>query len=156
MVAIHRGHMSKHPAIVKIAILEFLEARLKDIIAPGKDSESIARADRIVKVYDPFTTENDFYLFLDLNWEQYKQLYGEYYDTERPKGWRQQAVEEYYEDYEYDEDSEINAKWVSLVMEALHGTQPSEGVFNASRSSSEILYTVAEMRQILKIPREEE
>ena len=181
MAPIHRGHMSKHPAIVKIAILEFIEARMKDVVdylttdkrpnyraaygwlesslaslSPKPDfmkwlkdnylefptetekkdvfkasADSIDDVNMKVKVYDPFTTDDDFYLILDVSWPQYLLIYGLYYDTNF-KGPRQV----YWED-----------QTPENIRNEVYG---EDGVFNASTSKTEIFYTIQEMKDILE------
>jgi hypothetical protein len=186
----HGGDMSKHPAWVKIAILEFLEARLKDVvdaltinddnkyeaaldwfkrylgeisekpddymtkfkklydentsISIGPDIRYIfsatlsttSEANARVKVYDPFTTEMDFYLFLDVNWDRYLLIYSKYYDLDF-KGFRQVLWEIKYSDDDY-------------ILDLVLGENRDQ-VFNATRSKSVIFYTIQQMKNILTL-----
>jgi len=158
--------MSKHKANEKIAILEFIQARLKDIII--SDHEYVAErfhdyvlsleryglpqnvlnglneldedikgkivADLIVKVYDPFTTEMDFNILLDMSWTKYEEIYGKYYNEEK-HGPLEQQINEMYEGQ-------------TKILALIHNGEPN-GVFNASSSESIIFHTITEMREIL-------
>ena len=128
----HGGHMSKHPPEVKIAILELIEARLKDIVPQFSLSQDV------VHVYDPFTTKWDFYVFLDVSWDLYERIYGEYFNTERERGKLELEVRERYED-----------KYKAFP----------EGIFNATDSKTEIYKTIDEMYELyphLTNPRKEQ
>lgn len=137
----HGGCMSKHPAWVKIAILEFLEARLKD----AADALDIG-ADK-VHVWDPFTTEMDFYIFVDATWSDYLRIYALYYD-ESFKGPLQDKLEP-------DLPTKYaGGKYADKIREAIYDMTREEDadrrIFNASTSKSEIFYTIEQMRNILE------
>ncbi|MFH2112767.1 MAG: hypothetical protein ABIJ47_16080 [Candidatus Bathyarchaeota archaeon] len=129
----HGGEFSKHPANVKIAILRFIEARLKDaadyLEIPGITADNIT-------IYDPFTTDMDFFIFFkDVGWENYLKIYSKYYDETFEGRERQAEVESDYKD-------------MPKIISMLHGDRPN-GVFNASRSKSVIYYTPEQMENIL-------
>lgn len=166
----HRGVMSKHKANEKIAILEFMQARLKDIVYSDPDaikmftdyveklteryslppsiverlnalSPNIKKrfiADLVVKVYDPFTTDMDFNLLLDVSWTKYEEIYGKYYD-ESVHGDFEAAVDARYADY-------------PGILALIHNGEYPNGVFNASSSDSIIFHTITEMREIVRLP----
>ena len=120
----HGGHMSKHPPEVKIAILELIEARLKDIVPQFSLSQDV------VHVYDPFTTKWDFYVFLDVSWGLYERIYGEYFKAE-----------------EVGERESIVRKRYPEIVEAF-----PEGIFNATDSKTEIFRTIDEMYDLYHLP----
>ena len=135
----HRGHMSKHPAWVKIAILEFLEARLKDA------AEELDIGAEKVHVYDPFTTEMDFHIFVNASWSDYLRLYSWYYDLEN-KGERQKTLES-------DLLTKYGAKYSTSISRAIYDVGPDDldrEIFNASTSETMILYTIQQMKNILQ------
>ncbi len=126
----HGGNMSKHPPKVKLAILEFIEARLKDIV-PEFDLDQ-----DVVDVYDPITTEWDFYVFLDVSWDLYEKIYGEYFNTDRDPG---------------DLEREVRKRYPDIIK-----AFPKE-IFNATDSKTEIFKTIDEMYELyphLDNPRE--
>ena len=130
----HSGDMSRHPPEVKIAILEFIDARLKDIVKklyPERD------ANEVVRVYDPFTTKWDLYVWLDVDWCEYKKIYSMYFDTtfrgEKEKRFREYANEKILRHINRGDDDDV---------------------FNASTSKTEIFYTICEMKKIYGIDEE--
>ena len=135
----HRGHMSKHPAWVKIAILEFLEARLKDAAVDLNIGEEN------VHVYDPFTTEMDFHIFVNASWSDYLRLYSWYYNLEN-KGERQKALES-------DLLTKYGVKYSTSISRAIYDVGPDDPdreIFNASTSETMILYNILQMKSILQ------
>lgn len=161
----HGGDMSKHPAWEKIALLELLEQRLKwAAIKAGLNPDK-------VHVYDPFTTDMDFYIFFEeASWEDYLQIYRWYYDESLPAYEREEA--EYVEVVEEGIPvtartriprvlKDINiSKLPSSVYETYEKaltkaidtikTYDDKEIFNASTSKTMILYTVEEMKNILQ------
>lgn len=135
----HGGCMSKHPAWVKIAILEFLEARLKDaadIVDIGADN---------IQVWDPFTTEMDFYFSVNASWSKYLDLYGVYYNKSFT-GHRQKEIEK-------DLPTRYGLEYAREIQKAIYNItneEDSHNVFNASTSKTEIFYTIEEMKEILQ------
>jgi hypothetical protein len=72
----HYANMSRHPKHISLAILEYVEDRLKEITEklPG----------RLVGVYNPFNAEWDMLVILEVkNWKQYEDIYGAYFATEK-------------------------------------------------------------------------
>jgi len=120
----HRGHMSKHPPKVKLAILELIEARLQDIV------QQLDLSTDVVHVYDPFTTKWDFYVFLDVSWGLYERIYGEYFNAKKV-GERESIVRERYPE----------------IIETF-----PEGIFNATDSKTEIFKTIDEMYDLYHLP----
>jgi len=144
MPVCHRGCMSKHPAWVKIAILEFLEARLQDA------AEDLGIGANKVQVYDPFTTENDFYIIVDASWYDYLKIYAWYYD-EGNKGSRQINLEKV--DPGPDILTRYGAKYTTRIRKAIYDygpDAPENELFNASTSKTEIFYTIGQMKRILQ------
>ena len=62
----HGGGYSKHPAWVKIALMELMELRLKDV---ARRTQGVYAGK--IKIYDPYTTDNDFHLVVKAKWENY-------------------------------------------------------------------------------------
>jgi len=190
----HGGDESKHPAWVKIAILEFIEARFKDIVEHDEALKNSYRekvratlnacefeftdtqlnklvdntvADYYVKVYDPFSTDMDFYIFFNVDWPKYLDLYHKYYKEDTPNI---QTPERHLNAVfaKYDPESDIGKLWKEkkdtdhpifrnkpLIEKAIK-TKPDNGeyideVFNASRSKSVIFYTIQQMKNILEL-----
>jgi hypothetical protein len=138
----HGGQMSKHPAWVKIIILEMLEERLKDAAAAA----GIDNPDDVVWVYDPFTTEMDFYIWLKVSWEKYLEIYSLYYKPDlkarlEEMGLRQsmERVSDKYADHPY----------YGKAMDVLKELDSSQQIFNASRSRTTIFYDIEQMKNIL-------
>ena len=137
----HRGCMSKHPAWVKIATLEYLEERLKEA------AERVDIGEENVSVYDPFTTEWDFCIFVDASWSDYLKLYAEYYDT----SWEVTSAKAFTDAFvaRYTLGTKISAK----IGSAIHAIGPEDTereIFNASTSKTEIYYTIQQMKDILE------
>jgi hypothetical protein len=138
----HHGSMSKHPAWVKIAILEYLEARLKD----AADHPDVDIGAENVHVYDPFTTDMDFYIFVDASWSKYLKLYAKYYDQEF-SGPRQKELEP-------DLPTKYGEKYSTRINKAIYDIGPDDTnreIFNASKSKTEIFYTIQQMKNILEL-----
>jgi hypothetical protein len=175
----HGGDESKHPAWVKIAILEFIEARFKDIVENDQDLKDEFRAklidyladcgvelseteiksivdkkvaDYYVKVYDPFSTDMDFYIFFNVDWPKYLDLYHKYYKEDTPNI---QVPEEHLNAVfaKYDPGHRIHG-YTNLIRKAIRTTGSEtviDEVFNASRSRSVIFYTIQQMKNILEL-----
>ena len=154
----HGGGMSSHPAWVKIIILELIEERIKDAaVAAGIPACK-------ANVYDPFNTEYDFFLWIDVDWEKYLDIYSWYYsdfleakigDLAKENGLSEARQEELYnrqknrvkERYEVvDHPLEQYYKKATRILENLDEQQK---VFNASRSESTINYSIQQMKNIL-------
>jgi hypothetical protein len=148
----HGGCMSKHTAWEKVVILELLERRIK-WAARKADVNPIN-----VRVYDPFTTEMDFFIFFDdVSWEKYLEIYHWYYREDLP------AFDENYkeltsnaravikeilmtENVDYEKYREAFDK----AMDAIK-LYDAEEIFNASTSKTMILYSVRQMKNILTL-----
>jgi len=154
----HGGDMSKHTAWEKVVLLELLEQRLK-----WAAQEAGADPNK-VHVYDPFTTDMDFYIFFEeASWDKYLEIYRYYYDEELPA---------YNESYtakipgvtaRTHIESVLKAKNIELpekvkekydlafskALTAIRAYDDKE-IFNASTSKTMILYTVEEMKNILQ------
>ena len=143
MPAIHRGCMSKHPAWVKMAILEYLEERLKEA------AERVDIGEENVKVYDPFTTEWDFCIFIDASWSDYLKLYAEYYDT----SWEVTSAKAFTDAFAVRYAPYVGTKIKAKISSAIHEIGPEDTereIFNASTSKTEIYYTIQQMKDILE------
>lgn len=125
----HGGNMSKHPPNVKLAILEFIEARLKDIV----ENKFKEYSPDVVHVYDPITTKWDFYVFLDVSWNLYEKIYGEYFDPANEPGTREEMVRRHYPDI----------------------IKPFPWIFNATDSKTDIFKTIDEMYELLPYLKEQ-
>lgn len=139
----HGGGMSSHPAWVKIAILELLEERLKVAAVEAGYSEDV------IHVFDPFTTDMDFYIRLDVDWDGYLKIYSKYYDRDLKTDAIKNIVEKYHEN---DLPESIRRKSVAALEKAsiLIEKYDEDKIFNASTSKSEIFYTIDEMKYILE------
>lgn len=167
----HGGDESKHPAWVKIGILEFIRTRFKEIVENDealrasyiekineiltacnivltdeqmKDLVDLTIADYYVKVYDPFSTEMDFYIFFNVDWPKYLDLYHKYYEIDDVKSKLQldAALDKL--------PSKIKNRYEDLITRAIVQTSGVDEVFNASRSKSVIFYTIEQMKNILE------
>ena len=139
----HGGGMSSHPAWVKIAILELLEERLKVAAVEAGYSEDV------IHVFDPFTTDMDFYIMMDVDWEGYLKIYSKYYNRDL----RTDPIKSIVEKYPNKSKEEILAiKSVAALEKAsiLIEKYDEDKIFNASTSKSEIFYTIDEMKYILE------
>ena len=130
----HRGRMSSHPAWVKIIILELIEERLKEA------AEDYGLPREVVEVYDPFTTDNDFYLWLDVSWEEYLQVYSRYYNPELKSNAVSRVAERY---------KTKHSKEFIKARDYIHDDANEKKIFNASTSSSTIIYSIEDMKSIL-------
>ncbi len=141
--------MSKHPAWVKIAILEFLEARLKD----AADHPDVGIGHENVHIWDPFTTEYDFYLFVNASWPKYLKLYAKYYDENWSGGTRQGALPNLATKYSTKYPSRLQPKIEEKIGKAIYDIVKEEDqeIFNASTSKTEIYYTIQQMIDILEL-----
>ena len=140
--------MSKHSAWVKIAILEFLEARLKD----AADHEDVEIGHENVHIMDPFTTEYDFYLFVNASWSKYLKLYAKYYDENWPGGTRQGELD-LAKKYKLKYPERLRLKIEETIEKAIYDVVKEENqeIFNASTSKTEIYYTIQQMIDILEL-----
>jgi len=138
----HGGGMSRHPAWVKIAILELLEERLKIAAVEAGYPEDV------IQVFDPFTTDMDFYIRLDVDWEGYLKIYSKYYDRDL----KYDAIKNIVAKYEKDLPKPIRRKSIAALEKAskLIEKYDEAGIFNASTSKSVIFYTINEMKNILE------
>ena len=139
----HRGRMSLHPAWVKIAILEYLEERLKEA------AERVEIGEENVHVYDPFTTEWDFYIIVDASWSDYLKLYAEYYDT----SWEVTSAKDFTDAFAAKYGPYVGTKIRTKISAAIHELGPEDPereIFNASTSKTEIFYTIQQMKDILR------
>ena len=145
----HHGGMSPHPAWVKIAILEFLEARLKD----AADHPDVGIGHENVQIMDPFTTEYDFYLFVNASWPKYLKLYAKYYDENWAGGTRQGALPDLGKKYSLKYPSHLRLKIEEKIGKAIYDivTEEDQEIFNASTSKTEIYYTIEQMIDILEL-----
>ena len=149
----HGGDMSKHTAWEKVVLLELLEQRLKwAATEAGADHTQ-------VHVYDPFTTDMDFYIFFegDISWDKYLEIYRYYYDEDLPaynKSYTAKipgvTARTHIESVLKDEEIQP-AKYIEAFPKALAAIRDydEKEIFNASTSKTMILYTVAEMKNIL-------
>ena len=132
----HSGSMSSHPAWVKIILLELIRERLLDAAADlGIPASKI-------EVYDPFTTEMDFYLWLNVSWEDYLRIYSRYYSDDlkaREMDQKDRVVQMY-----------ANNSYLETALDVLKGLDKTQQIFNASTSRSTIFYTIDQMKRILK------
>ena len=138
----HGGGMSSHPAWVKIAILELLEERLKVAAVEAGYSEDV------IHVFDPFTTDMDFYIMMDVDWEGYLKIYSKYYNRDL----RTDPIKSIVEKYPEDLPESIRIKSVNALQKAtkLLEEYDENGIFNASTSKSVIFYTINDMKYILE------
>jgi hypothetical protein len=113
----HYANMSRHPKSVKLAILEFVEDRLRQI------TEELGG--HLVGVYAPINSEWDMLVILEVeSWEQYMAIYGAYFDTDNYK--------------RTDIQNERLARFPH---------REEEGVFSASSSKTVIYYTAKHLRE---------
>jgi hypothetical protein len=173
----HGGDESKHPAWVKIAILEFIEARFKDIVENDDDLKDEFRAkliqyledcdvelseseinrivdakvaDYYVKVYDPFSTEMDFYILFNVDWPKYLELYSKYYSEDDPKIKPASLhLSEVLDNYPSPHPIYALKPLIEKAVRTTASIQVYDEVFNASRSKSVIFYTIQQMKNIL-------
>ena len=163
--------------IVKNAFYEWIkrleidgiqEKTIYDLRALAEENPNDMRrimAERIIKVYDPITTENDFYIFFNVNWDNYLYLYHKYYHTSKTKEINDiiESVSEEmlndpqlktyilnaFIDIESEQEREIAAK--TRIINSIKNISSAETdiTFNASKSKSVIFYTVEQMKNIL-------
>jgi len=134
--------MSKHPAWVKVIVLDFIRERLyraADVL--GIDREKI-------RVYDPFTTEMDFYLWMDISWEKYRHLYSKYYSTDLDNGDIEEVVLGRWKNL-WNPYGETQAAIWTKALEVIADSATQESVFNASTSKTTIHYGVGDMVNLL-------
>jgi hypothetical protein len=107
---------------VKLAILEYIEKILTEVIEK-LTGNTISKECKLLGVFDPYNTEWDFHVLIRVN------------QTNPVKAWQ---------DY-----LEITRAYFELARENPLGLEgnPSE-VFNASKSKTEIYYTIEQMSQI--------
>ena len=158
----HGGGMSRHPAWEKIAILELLEERLK--IA----AFAAGFSDTDVHVYDPFSTDMDFFIWFKKDWKDYLKLYSKYYDR-RLLDDRKRLIERGYPIdsnqiesqldpvgnivlAKYDKESPDYETRKTILIKATNKIEEYDErrIFNASTSKSAIYYSICEMKNILE------
>jgi hypothetical protein len=158
----HGGGMSSHPTWVKLIILEMIEERIKDAAVLAGIPAKKAR------VYDPFNTDYDFYIWVEADWDVYREIYHWYYSDELPD-----ALE-----YMKDNEDEPNSSEAKTRIEykkensvaKRYGTEENPykkyydeavgvlskmdkhlQVFNASKSDSTIFYDIKQMKRMLEL-----
>jgi hypothetical protein len=137
----HYGACSKHPPEVKIAILNYIETRLKEVIY---DEEKGLRARRLIGehsgflgVYDPYNTQWDFHVVLKVDQEDPVKAWQEYLEITRA----------YFKD-EMGPDALEAKKILNELLDQCKQPLEIDKVFNASNSKTEISYTIKQMKQI--------
>jgi hypothetical protein len=148
----HGGCMSKHTAWEKVVILELLERRIKWA------ARKAGVHPKNVRVYDPFTTEMDFFIFFDdVSWEKYLEIYHWYYREDLPafdKEFNELSINarDAIKSTLMDENVDY-AKYREAFDKAMEAIKlyDAEEIFNASTSKTMILYSVTQMKNILTL-----
>ena len=166
----HRGVMSKHKANEKIAILEFIQARLKDIVYNDLEAVKMFTA-YVEKISERYGLPSSIVEWLnDLSPSTKKRIMADMvvkvYDPFTTKmdfnilldvSWTK--YEEIYGKY-YDEtvhgafEADIDERYAANpeILALIHNGEYPNGVFNASSSESIIFHTITEMREIIRLP----
>jgi hypothetical protein len=167
----HRGVMSKHKANEKIAILEFIQARLKDIVFNDPDAIKMFNAyvETLAERYDLPSSIVERLNALSPNIKKriIADLVVKVYDPFTTKmdfnilldvSWTkyEEIYGKYYNEAVHGEfEAAIDARYADYpeILALIHNGEYPNGVFNASSSESIIFHTITEMREIIGIPR---
>jgi hypothetical protein len=149
----HGGDMSKHPAWVKVAILDFLQQRFSNQkVSMGKT----------ISVFDPFNTDMDFFIYFnETTWEEYVGIYHNYYSTANSPETKELAehIAIKYDDYATKHGYPPGDIYIMIKKALSEYSKPETnnepineyfGTFNASKSKTFILYSVQNMINILQ------